>query len=143
METVKKRRHRKASQVNPMEEKINKVLETHPLSILLTLSLKNDTRIKIKFQFRPAFKIVTVTSSMDIPSELTGHAAREVLSGESILNELVEGDFGTTSPNPSNHFLLQKLGMGSYHSLVHKLGYAYGWAQKTCGLDFLSATVRI
>lgn len=126
-----------------MEEKINKMLETHPLSILLTMTLKTGTKLKVKFHYRPPLKIVTTTSSVDISNNITGNSAREVLAGESILNELVEGDFGTVSPNPSNHYLLQKVGLGSYQSLVPKLGYAYGWAQKTCGLDFLGALVSI
>lgn len=71
-------------------------------------------------------------------SQILGNAAREVLTGDSILNELLEEDFGTSSPNPSNHYQLQKLGLGSFHNLVAKLGYAYSWAQRICGLDFLS-----
>lgn len=57
--------------------------------------------------------------------------------GESIVGELFDGDLGTDSPNPVNHYQLQKVGLGSYNSLVHQLGYAYSWAQKICGLDFL------
>lgn len=67
-----------------------------------------------------------------------GNTAKEVLTGENILNELLKQDFGTTSPNPSNQFQLQKVGLGTFHSLVSKVGYAYIWAQRICGLEFLT-----
>lgn len=137
----KKRRHRKPSQIDPMEEKMNKVLEVHPLSILITIILTNGTKLKIKFQYRPPLKIITVTSSVEISGNITGNCAREVLCGESILNELTEKDYGTSSPNPSNQYDLQKVGLGSFESLVPKLGYAYIWAQKICGLDYLGSVV--
>lgn len=71
-----------------------------------------------------------------------GNTAREVLQGESMVGELLEGDFGTDSPNPGNNYQLQKVGLGSYASLVHKLGYAYSWAQRVCGINFLATQVR-
>lgn len=121
-----------------MEEKKKKLIENHPLYILVTLTLKSGFKLNIKFYYRPQLKIVTVTSEAEIPDSITSICAREVLFGENILNELIEGDFGIVSPNLSNHFSLQKVGFGSYQSLVPKLGYAYTWAQKVCGLDFLS-----
>lgn len=70
-----------------------------------------------------------------------GNTAREVLQGDSIVGELTEGDTGTESPNPMNQYQLRKVGLNSYASVVHKLGYAYSWAQKVCGLDFLTIDV--
>lgn len=74
-------------------------------------------------------------------SAIKGTTAREVLQGDSIAGELTEGDSGTESPNPANHYQLRKVGLTSYASIVHKLGYAYSWAQKVCGLDFLITDV--
>lgn len=54
-----------------------------------------------------------------------------------MLGELFEGDFGIDSPNPSNPYQLKKIDVNSYNFLVSKLGYAYSWAQRVCGLDFL------
>lgn len=70
-----------------------------------------------------------------------GTTAREVLQGDSIVDELTEGDTGIESPNAVNHYQLRKVGLTSYASVVHKLGYAYFWAQKVCGLDFLNTDV--
>ncbi|RZC39856.1 THO complex subunit 5 -like, partial [Asbolus verrucosus] len=66
------------------------------------------------------------------------NAAREVLSNESVLVELVEGDFGLESPNPCTPYQLKRVGLGSFQTLVSDLGYVYGWAQKVCGIDFLN-----
>jgi THO complex subunit 5 len=67
-----------------------------------------------------------------------GNAAREVLSNESVLVELVEGDFGLESPNPCTPYQLKRVGLGPFQTLVPDLGYVYNWAQKVCGIDFLS-----
>lgn len=157
---TKKRRHRKSSHIDPLEEKKKKLTESHPLSVQLTLSLADRPTLRIKFNYRPNLRIVTVTSTVDVPSKITGfilksfelfhfvfchlsgNAAKEVLTGESILNELIKDDLGTSSPNPSNQFQLQKVGLGSYHNLVTKFGYAYIWAQKICGLEFLTEETK-
>lgn len=72
---------------------------------------------------------------------MVGNTAREVLMGENMISELIKDDLGTESPNPSNHYQLQKVGFTSYKAILPKLGYAYGWAQKMCGLDFLNVQV--
>ncbi|KAK9719899.1 Fms-interacting protein/Thoc5 [Popillia japonica] len=138
VEVVKKRRHRKISQVDKNEEKKKNLLESHPLCVQMTMSVKSGFVLKIKFIYRPQLNIVTVTSNTDIPNTITANTARESLMGESILNELLDGDFGVESPNPSNSYQLQRVGFTSFAALVPKLGYAYSWAQKICGYDFLA-----
>lgn len=72
IEVPKKRRHRKASQVDKNEEKKKILLEGHPLTVLVTIKIKNELAIKIKFCHRPQLNIVTVTSETDIPISITG-----------------------------------------------------------------------
>lgn len=121
--------------------------------------IREGPTLKLKFRHYIQLKIVAVDSDVTIPSSITGmrscnnvvvyvytyyfvgNTAREVLQGESIVGELIEGDSGTESPNPANHYQLRKVGLVSYASVVHKLGYAYSWAQKVCGLDFLTGEV--
>ncbi|KRT79206.1 hypothetical protein AMK59_8054, partial [Oryctes borbonicus] len=138
VEVVKKRRHRKISQVDKNEEKKKVLLESHPLCVQITMNVKSGFVLKVKFMFRPQLNIVTVTSSTDVPNTITANTAREALIGESILNELLDEDFGTESPNPSTSYQLQRVGFTSFAALVPKLGFAYNWAQKICGYDFLS-----
>ncbi|KAJ8913238.1 hypothetical protein NQ315_016181 [Exocentrus adspersus] len=136
---VKKRRHRKSvQQVDPMEEKKKQLLERHPLSVEIIASIEKGPSITATFHYYTKLKIITVTSKVNIPSNITANTAREILSGDNILGELKEGDFGTDSPSPTTPFQLKKIGVNSYQSLVAEIGYAYTWAQGVCGLDFLS-----
>lgn len=139
--TTKKRRHRKSSHADRLEEKRNKVLESHPLSVEITMNIKDGPVLKLKFFYYTQLKIVAVHSDVVIPNNITGNTAREVLQGDSIVGELTDGDNGIESPNPNNHYQLRKVGVSSYASVVHRLGYAYSWAQKVCGLDFLITEV--
>lgn len=71
---VKKRRHRKSTQqVDPMEEKKNKIMEMHPLTVEITAKLENGFSVTVTFQYRAKLKIVTVTSKSNIPSNITGN----------------------------------------------------------------------
>ncbi|XP_017770927.1 PREDICTED: THO complex subunit 5 homolog [Nicrophorus vespilloides] len=134
----KKRRHRKASLIDKMEEKKRKILEPHPLSIEITMDVPNGgPQLKIKFLYRVQLKIITVTSNVEIPSKITGNCAKEVLSGEGILNEIFDGDTGKESPNSKNQYQLDKVNLGTFESLIQKIGFAYGWAHKLCGLEFM------
>ncbi|KAF2897412.1 hypothetical protein ILUMI_08766 [Ignelater luminosus] len=134
---IKKRRHRKASHIDRQEERKKRLLEAHPLSIQVTVRVKDGPTLKIQFSYRTVLNIITVMSDVVYPSNITGNVAKEVIGGESMLGELFEGDFGIDSPNPSNPYQLKKIDVNSYNSLVSKLGYAYSWAQRVCGLDFL------
>ncbi|KAL3272522.1 hypothetical protein HHI36_013998 [Cryptolaemus montrouzieri] len=137
---VKKRRHRKSSSKpqDPKEEKKKKVLQTHPLTVEATVTVKESLSIKLKLNYYYNLKIVTVKSDVTIPSSITGNTAKEVLMGETLLGELIEGDTGLESPNSTTSYQLKKFSLGPYEILIPEIGFAYGWAQKACGLDFLS-----
>lgn len=136
---VKKRRHRKSvQQVDPMEEKKKKLLEVHPLKIQLSVSVEDGPTLFVIFSSYTKIKIITTIAKVDVPSRITGNTAREILSGHNILSELLENDTGLESPNPSTGYQLRKIGLGSYETLIPSIGYAYGWAQGICGIDFLT-----
>lgn len=69
---TKKRRHRKSVHVDPMEEKKKKLLEVHPLSVDATINVKDGPSIKIKLSYYVNLEIVTVSSSVTIPNNITG-----------------------------------------------------------------------
>ncbi|KAG5872557.1 hypothetical protein JTB14_033976 [Gonioctena quinquepunctata] len=136
---VKKKRHRKSvQQVDPLEEKKKALLQVHPLSVEITAKLSNGTSIVATFRYLTKLKIVAVVSKTNIPQNITGYAAREVLAGENILNELVRGDLGLESPNPISQFQIKKVGVSSFQCLVPHVGHVYHWAQRVCGMDFLT-----
>lgn len=136
---VRKRRHRKSvQQVDPMEEKRKKLLESHPLKIQIVAKLTEGPSLTINFSYQTRLRIVTVMSNTEVSSKITGNSARDVLLGENILRELIEGDNGLESPNPINKFQIKKVGITSFQSIVPDIGYAYHWAQRICGRDFIS-----
>lgn len=61
----------------------------------------------------------------------------DLIAPMSILNCLYKNDNGETSPNLTNSYKLQKLGLGDLIPLLGDLGRPYIWAQKLCGMDFL------
>lgn len=65
----------------------------------------------------------------------------EVLAPETLLRDLFENDLGEESPNPTNHYQLRQLELGSFGSLLDQLGYPYLWVQRICGLDFIPGKV--
>lgn len=69
---VKKRRHRKASHVDPMEEKKKKLIDSHPLSVQIIMTVKDGPTLRVKFYHRHQLKIITATSTVDIPAKITG-----------------------------------------------------------------------
>lgn len=105
---VKKRRHRKSVQLDPMEEKRKKLLQVFPLSIEVIIPVNNGPTIKITVRYYVKLKIVTILSHVDIPNDITGDIARDILSGENVLCELLPGDNGLDSPNPSTVYQLKK-----------------------------------
>lgn len=137
LDVVKKRRHRKASQVDRNEERRKLLLEAHPLSIQVIINHKSGSILTMQFFYLVSLNVIAVTSDVQCPSHITGCGAKEVLYGENVLKELFSGDFGLNSPNPSNQYQLKKISLNSYESLVPTLGYVYSWAQKVCGLEFL------
>ncbi|KAB0793873.1 hypothetical protein PPYR_13493 [Photinus pyralis] len=137
VEVVKKRRHRKASQIDKNEERRKLLLEVHPLSVQLIIHHKSGSVLTMQFFYLTSLNIIAVTSDVQFSDHITGCGAKEVLYGENILKELFTGDFGLDSPNPLNQYQLKKIGLNSYQSLVPTLGYVYSWAQKVCGLEFL------
>jgi THO complex subunit 5 len=56
-----------------------------------------------------------------------------------VLKDLYPGDTGEESPNAVNIYRLKTFGVESFGSLNKEIGFAYSWAQKLCGLNFLTS----
>lgn len=70
--STKKRRHRKSSHADRLEEKRNKLLEAHPLSVEISMIVKDGPVLKLKFVYYIHLKIVAVQSDVVLPSSITG-----------------------------------------------------------------------
>lgn len=58
--------------MDPLEEKRKELLEVHPLSVEVKAGLENGLSITLKFQYLTKLKIITVTSSVAMPPNITG-----------------------------------------------------------------------
>ncbi|XP_065165904.1 THO complex subunit 5 homolog [Atheta coriaria] len=136
---IKKHRRRKGTEVDREEEKKKNMLLKHPLSVEVTMKTEHVT-LKLHFYYLPTLRIVTVVSTTESLSDVLKNStcAQVVLTGESILNQLYPKDTGTDSPNLVNYYQLKQVGIDRFQALISQLGYAYGWAQKICGLEFLN-----
>uniref|UniRef100_A0A182NNB4 Uncharacterized protein n=1 Tax=Anopheles dirus TaxID=7168 RepID=A0A182NNB4_9DIPT len=149
---TKKRHHRGHMKANLDEQRQEKLFKPHPLSVTITIRAKDCSSalvpsqpgpgLSLKFSYLPNLQVVTMTIAL-VDLHLSGVAAGDVLSIDSVLNELFHGDRGEESPNPKIKYQLQELSI-EISQLVHilkkgNLGKPFLWAQKLCGLEHISA----
>ncbi|KAG7208914.1 hypothetical protein KM043_015094 [Ampulex compressa] len=135
---VHKKRHHRLSREARQEEKKSRLLQRHPLNVKIVITLNSETKLTLQFFYMIYLKVVTVESKLDT-EDVGGVSAGDMLMSESILRELYPRDLGLESPNPANHYQLQRHNLGNFASLG--LGIPYKWAQRMTGLHFVSPNV--
>uniref|UniRef100_A0A182R2R0 THO complex subunit 5 n=1 Tax=Anopheles funestus TaxID=62324 RepID=A0A182R2R0_ANOFN len=157
---MKKRHHRGHIKTNLDEQRREKLLKPHPLSVTITIRAKDcptelstdhlsGPGLSLTFTYLPNMQVVTVNIAL-VDLHSSGVAAGDVLSTESVLNELFRGDKGEECPNPKIKYQLQDLSI-EINQLARilkekELGKPFLWAQKLCGLEHTSTvytSVRI
>lgn len=141
----KKKRHHRTAKVSKQEKaeaKKKEVLKKHPLSVQVSVIVKDGTALNLIFSYLLHLKIVAVKFTVSLPKPVTGVSAADVLNGHCILNELYLGDTGNDSPHPATSFLLKAAGISDdFPVFISEVGRPYIWAQRMCGLDFMAAVV--
>ncbi|XP_025089480.1 THO complex subunit 5 homolog B-like isoform X2 [Pomacea canaliculata] len=134
------KRRRKTVEARLCDKK-QKVICKHPLSVTMEISGKEGSTLHLTLSYLPALNIITVGVNV-LPSKdvvtscITGG---DLLSPQSILDELYPGDHGETTPNPASQYELGRYGMGDFSQYVAQLGRPYIWAQWLGGLQFLES----
>lgn len=103
-----KKRHHKKSRIDTKSTPQKNLLSKHPLSVKLTLNLKNNTQFVMEFFYLVNLNLITV----NVTSSWTGFSSsysRELLSPSSILDALFPGDNGTESPHIVNFHQLEEV----------------------------------
>ncbi|KAG7308553.1 hypothetical protein JYU34_005770 [Plutella xylostella] len=140
----KKRHHRtaKVSKEEKAEAKKKEVLKKHPLHVQVTIKVKEGTALNLIFSYLLRLKIVGVKFTVSLPKPVSGVSAADVLNGHCILSELYPGDTGNDSPHPATEYVLKSAGIKEkFPSFISEAGRPYIWAQRMCGLDFMTAVV--
>lgn len=138
----KKRHHRtaKISKEERAEAKKKEALTKHPLNVSLCVKIPDGTALNLVFSYLVYLKIVVVKFSMNHSKPITGVSAADVLDGDCVLNELYIGDTGNDSPHPASSYLLKAAGITeAFSHFIPEVGRPYIWAQRMCGLDFMTA----
>ncbi|XP_043273169.1 THO complex subunit 5 homolog [Venturia canescens] len=136
---VHKKRHHRLSREARQEEKKMRLLQRHPLSVQIVITLSNEIKLTLKFFYMTYLRVITVESKLDT-KDCGGITAGDMLISESVLRELYPKDLGLDSPNPANNYQLMRHNLPSFDSLG--VGIPYRWAQRMAGLHFLSLDVN-
>ncbi|CAI6351307.1 unnamed protein product [Macrosiphum euphorbiae] len=132
-----KKRYHKKSRTDTKSVQQKSLLSKHPLSVKLTLSLKNNTQFVMEFFYLVNLNLITVTVTSSW-SGFSSSYSRELLSPSSILDALFSGDNGKESPHIVNFHQLEEE-KTEFNTM--EVGKPYIWAQSICGLDFLNPSV--
>ncbi|EAA13229.4 AGAP004746-PB [Anopheles gambiae str. PEST] len=148
---MKKRHHRGHMKTNLAEQRREKLFKPHPLSVTIKIRAKDYSSslspdspgpgLSLTFFYLPNMQVVTMNIAL-VDFHSVGAAASDVLSTDSVLNELFCGDRGEECPNPKIKYQLQDLSI-DINQLARmlkerNLGSPFLWVQKICGLEYIS-----
>lgn len=137
-ESGSKRHHRKKSRVDRQEERKKQLLLAHPLTVTITMTLKDGNCITLIFSYLVNLHVVTVKPKVKTVQSVNSISASQMMSGDEVLKELFPEDYGIGSPNVANYYQLKQVGIDTFDT--SQLGLAYVWTQRVAGLNFATAS---
>uniref|UniRef100_A0A8C7L9M0 THO complex subunit 5 n=1 Tax=Oncorhynchus kisutch TaxID=8019 RepID=A0A8C7L9M0_ONCKI len=134
-----KTKRRRPTTGGQLDDKRREMLKRHPLSLCLDLRCKDGSVLHLFFYYLMNLNIMTVKAKVSTATDLTGAiSAGELLNSGTLLNCLYANDQGCETPNPSNRYQFDKVGISSFGDYVAELGHPYLWVQSLGGLKFPS-----
>ncbi|KAF4081453.1 hypothetical protein AMELA_G00161530 [Ameiurus melas] len=122
-----------------LEDKRKEMLKPHPLSLCIDLKCKDGSVLHLFFYYLMKLNILTVKAKVSASADLSGAiSAGELLNPKSLLNCLYASDDGQETPNPTNRYQFDKVGITSFSDYVSDFGHPYIWVQNLGGLQFSS-----
>nr|CAD7587821.1 unnamed protein product [Timema genevievae] len=134
-----KRHHRKLSRSDRLEERKKRLLLRHPLTVHITIKLKDGNSVQLSFHYLMNLHVVTVKTRLNLENTVHGSSALDLIAPNKLLSGLFVHDLGLDSPNVANNYQLQHLGLNCFSSYISELGVPYIWVQRVAGLDFMGA----
>ncbi|XP_062858868.1 THO complex subunit 5 homolog [Trichomycterus rosablanca] len=132
-------KRRRATVGVQLDDKRKEMLKQHPLSLCIDLKCKDGSVLHLFFYYLMNLNILTVKTKVSASSDLSGAiSAEELLNPESLLNCLYAADDGKETPNPTNRYQFDKVGIITFADYVSELGHPYIWVQHLGGLQFSS-----
>uniref|UniRef100_A0A671KRL1 THO complex subunit 5 homolog n=1 Tax=Sinocyclocheilus anshuiensis TaxID=1608454 RepID=A0A671KRL1_9TELE len=137
-------KRRRASVGVQLDDKRKEMLRRHPLSLCVDLKCKDGSVLHLFFYYLMNLNILTVKTKVSTTTDLSGAvSAGELLNSESLLNCLYASDHGQETPNPTNRYQFDKVGITTFADYVSDLGHPYVWVQKLGGLQFSSDGAQV
>uniref|UniRef100_A0A674CAM9 THO complex 5 n=1 Tax=Salmo trutta TaxID=8032 RepID=A0A674CAM9_SALTR len=134
-----KTKRRRPTTGGQLDDKRREMLKRHPLSLCLDLRCKDGSVLHLFFYYLMNLNIMTVKAKVSTATDLTGAiSAGCLLNSDTLLNCLYANDQGRETPNPSNRYQFDKVGISSFGDYVAELGHPYLWVQSLGGLKFPS-----
>ncbi|XP_070992168.1 THO complex subunit 5 homolog isoform X1 [Oncorhynchus clarkii lewisi] len=138
-EEQEKTKRRRPTTGGQLDDKRREMLKRHPLSLCLDLRCKDGSVLHLFFYYLMNLNIMTVKAKVSTATDLTGAiSAGELLNSGTLLNCLYANDQGCETPNPSNRYQFDKVGISSFGDYVAEMGHPYLWVQSLGGLKFPS-----
>uniref|UniRef100_A0A4W5MJX1 THO complex 5 n=1 Tax=Hucho hucho TaxID=62062 RepID=A0A4W5MJX1_9TELE len=138
-EEQEKTKRRRPTTGGQLDDKRREMLKRHPLSLCLDLKCKDGSVLHLFFYYLMNLNIMTVKAKVSTSTDLTGAiSAGELLNSDTLLSCLYANDQGRETPNPSNRYQFDKVGISSFGDYVAELGHPYLWVQSLGGLKFPS-----
>ncbi|ESO84659.1 hypothetical protein LOTGIDRAFT_236170 [Lottia gigantea] len=113
-------------------------LQLH-ITALFIIIITEGSKLLLTFSYLLQLEIITVHVKV-LPSLESVHSSisgSDLLSPDSILNEIYTGDHGNNTPNPANQYELRRMGLHDFSEYVNQVGRPYQWTQWLGGLQFL------
>uniref|UniRef100_A0A8C7PPH4 THO complex subunit 5 homolog n=1 Tax=Oncorhynchus mykiss TaxID=8022 RepID=A0A8C7PPH4_ONCMY len=134
-----KTKRRRPTTGGQLDDKRREMLKRHPLSLCLDLRCKDGSVLHLFFYYLMNLNIMTVKAKVSTATDLTGAiSAGCLLNSGTLLNCLYANDQGCETPNPSNRYQFDKVGISSFGDYVAEMGHPYLWVQSLGGLKFPS-----
>uniref|UniRef100_A0A4W5M2V7 THO complex 5 n=1 Tax=Hucho hucho TaxID=62062 RepID=A0A4W5M2V7_9TELE len=138
-EEQEKTKRRRPTTGGQLDDKRREMLKRHPLSLCLDLKCKDGSVLHLFNYYLMNLNIMTVKAKVSTATDLTGAiSAGYLLNPDTLLNCLYANDQGRETPNPSNRYQFDKVGISSFGDYVAELGHPYLWVQSLGGLQFPS-----
>nr|XP_023835120.1 THO complex subunit 5 homolog [Salvelinus alpinus] len=152
-EEQEKTKRRRPTTGGQLDDKRREMLKRHPLSLCLDLKCKDGSVLHLLFYYLMNLNIMTVKAKVSTATDLTGAISAgcvcvlacvcgvwvvRVCASVCVWTACMPTTRGVKTPNPSNRYQFDKVGISSFGDYVAELGHPYLWVQSLGGLKFPS-----
>eukprot|EP01135_Chromosphaera_perkinsii_P007611 Nk52_evm67s914 gene=Nk52_evmTU67s914 len=133
-----------------LDEDVKELLASHPLSVEVNIECCNGVVCTLEFTYLTSLKLITVrTLCSTVGGDYSSFLDKDIFSSvicsdkassksSSLLAYLYPDDSGDDTPNPSNYYQLNEVGISDFGEVVPLVGRPFKWAQWLGGLEYLS-----